>query len=193
MDSGAARSSSGPQGGAGLPSALLVMGVAGSGKTTIGKKLAEELGWQFRDGDSFHPASNIEKMSSATPLDDDDRWPWLRAIRAWIDEVAASGQRGIVASSALKRAYRDVLVGERDGTVRIVFLKGDRELIASRMGQRRDHFMPPALLDSQFATLEEPGPEENPITVRVEPSPDEIVRTVLERLLGSEGTGNRAR
>ncbi len=176
--------------GASLPTVLLVMGVAGAGKTTIGEKLAGELGWQFRDGDSFHPASNVAKMSSGTPLTDEDRWPWLRAIRKWIEEVRQAGQHGIVASSALKRVYRELLVGEPDGTVRIVFLKGEKDLIASRMMQRRDHFMPPALLDSQLAALEEPGPDEHPITVGVGPTPDEIVRTILGRL---QATGNRQR
>ena len=170
-----------PESHRGLPSVLLVMGVAGSGKTTVGSLLAETLGWQFRDGDAFHPAANVAKMSGGVPLTDEDRWPWLRAIRAWIDELKVSGQHGVVASSALKRSYRDLLVAT-DGGVRIVFLKGNKDLIASRMTQRRDHFMPPALLDSQLAALEEPGPDEDPIKVGIEPSPDEIVRTIIEEL-----------
>jgi carbohydrate kinase (thermoresistant glucokinase family) len=166
----------------GFPSVLLVMGVAGSGKTTVGSLLAAELGWQFRDGDSFHPASNVAKMSSGVPLTDEDRWPWLRAIRAWIDELRSAGSHGVVASSALKRSYRDLLVGKPDEAVRIVFLKGRKDLIASRMAQRRDHFMPPALLDSQFSALEEPGPDERPVTVGVEPTPDRIVEAIIARL-----------
>jgi gluconokinase len=162
-----------------LPSVLLLMGAAGSGKTTIGQMLSRRLGWEFRDGDSFHPPANIAKMSAGIPLDDEDRWPWLRAIRNWIDDVSASGRHGIVASSALKRAYREVLAGTSGEAVALVFLKGSKDLIAGRMAKRRDHFMPPALLDSQFAILEEPGPDERPIIVSIEPSPEEIVRAVL--------------
>lgn len=162
-----------------LPSVLLVMGVAGSGKTTVGELLARRLGWPFRDGDSFHPPANIEKMSGGLPLDDEDRWPWLRAIRAWIDDIRVSGRHGVVASSALKRAYRDVLVGNPGEGVRIVFLKGDKDVIARRLARRRDHFMPQTLLDSQFEALEEPSFDEQPIVVRIEPDPDEIVRSVL--------------
>jgi gluconokinase len=163
------------------PSVLVLMGVSGSGKSTTGALLAERLGCPFRDADSFHPPANIEKMSRGTPLTDEDRAPWLQAIAAWIDERLAAGERGIVSCSALKRAYRDAIVGGRKG-VRLVFLKGDKDLIASRMASRLDHFMPPALLDSQFATLQEPGPDEQPLVVPITPKPTEVVEFILREL-----------
>ena len=145
---------------------IVLMGVAGSGKTTIGERLSRTLGWTFRDADSFHPPVNVAKMSSGTPLSDEDRAPWLAAIAAWIDERRAEGSCGIVSCSALKRTYRDVLLCGR-ADVRLVYLKGERHLIAERMAGRRNHFMPTALLDSQFATLEEPAPEERAVVVSV--------------------------
>jgi carbohydrate kinase (thermoresistant glucokinase family) len=157
------------------------MGVSGCGKSTTGALLAGRLSWPFRDADSFHPPGNIEKMSRGTPLTDEDRAPWLSAIAAWIDGRLAAGERGIVSCSALKRAYRDAILGSRRG-VRLVFLKGDKALIATRMAARLDHFMPPALLDSQFATLEEPAPDENPLVVPVSPQPGEVVETILREL-----------
>jgi carbohydrate kinase (thermoresistant glucokinase family) len=150
------------------------MGVAGSGKTTIARMLADRLGWRFQEGDALHPPANVAKMSAGTPLTDDDRWPWLHAIAAVIDGWRAEGASGIVTCSALKRAYRAILVGDRPD-VRIVHLAGDKALIAARMAARKGHFMPTALLDSQFATLEPPGPEENAITVDISPGPEAIV------------------
>ncbi len=144
-----------------FPSVVVVMGVSGSGKTTVASLLAGRLGWEFEDGDDFHPAANVEKMQSGSPLTDEDRWPWLAAIAAWIDKVRAEGRHGVVTCSGLKRAYRDVLVGGRPD-VRLVYLKGDRELIGRRMAARHGHFMPTSLLDSQFRTLEEPGPTRTP-------------------------------
>ncbi len=132
------------------------MGVAGSGKTTIAQALAARLGWRFEDGDAFHPASNVEKMHSGRPLTDDDRWPWLRAIAAEVDRTRDADGHIVIACSALKRVYRDILIGKRSG-VRLIYLKGSRDLILERLRARRGHFMPPELLDSQFATLEEPG------------------------------------
>lgn len=161
-----------------MPTAILVMGVSGSGKSTAGENLAIELGWPFRDADSFHPAANVAKMSAGTPLTDDDRWPWLEAIAAWIDECRTTGRPGIVSCSALKRAYRRILLDGRPD-VRLVYLKGDQPLIAGRMGRRTGHFMPPSLLASQFATLEEPGADEWPIVVPVELSPRRIVEHIL--------------
>ena len=118
------------------PCALIVMGVSGSGKSTIGQKLAERLGWAFEDGDRFHPAANVAKMSAGHPLTDEDRWPWLQAIADEIDRVCKAGERVVVACSALKRSYRDVLVhGRRD--VRIVYLDGTQELIAGRLAARK--------------------------------------------------------
>ena len=163
------------------PIALVVMGVSSSGKSTIAEKLADRLGWQFEDGDSFHPASNVAKMSAGQPLTDEDRWPWLHAIADAIDKVADSGGRVVVACSALKRTYRDVLVHGRDD-VRIVYLDGSRELIAERMAKRKNHFMPSGLLDSQFATLEVPGTDEKPITVSIDASADEIVDSIVAQL-----------
>jgi len=160
---------------------IVLMGVASSGKTSLGERLAEHLGWPFRDADSFHPPANVAKMAGGTPLTDEDRKPWLAAIAAWIDELRAAGEHGIVTCSALKRAYRRVIVGDRPD-VALVYLKGSRALIGARMAARQHHFMPPALLDSQFATLEEPGEDEHPLVVPVEMSKDEIERVVLERL-----------
>ena len=157
------------------------MGVSGSGKTTIASLLAGRLRWELVDGDDFHPPANVEKMEGGTPLTDADRAPWLASIAAWIDATRATGGHGIVACSALRRAYRDVLAGGRDD-VRIVYLHGSRELIGERQAARRNHFMPPALLDSQFATLEEPGPDESPITVSVEPAPLQVVDAIVAQL-----------
>ena len=138
-----------------LPSVVVVMGVSGSGKSTIAAMLAHRLHWIYEDGDWFHPRSNIEKMHTGIPLTDEDRWPWLNAIAAWIDATRKAGSHGVIACSALKRAYRDILIGDRPD-VRLVYLKGDRDLIARRLATRDGHFMPPSLLESQFATLEEP-------------------------------------
>jgi gluconokinase len=164
-----------------LPAVLVVMGVSGSGKSTIAAMLAHRLHWIYEDGDWFHPPSNIEKMHHGEPLNDADRWPWLHAIADWIDATRRSGQHGIVACSALKRSYRDILVGDRRD-VRIIFLKGDREVIARRIAARADHFMPPALLDSQLKTLEEPKSDERPITVSIVPHPREIVEKIVSEL-----------
>jgi gluconokinase len=162
-------------------SVLVVMGVSGSGKSTIAAMLAHRLHWIYEDGDWFHPKSNIEKMHHGEPLNDEDRWPWLHAIAEWIDATRRAGGHGIVACSALKRAYRDVLIGDRRD-VRLIFLKGDRDLIARRIAARADHFMPPGLLDSQFKTLEEPQADERPITVSVMPHPREIVESIVQKL-----------
>ena len=150
-------------------------------KSTIASMLAHRLHWIYEDGDWFHPKSNIEKMHHGEPLNDEDRWPWLHAIADWIDETRRSAGRGVVACSALKRAYRDILVGNRRD-VRLVYLKGDRDLIAHRIVARADHFMPPGLLDSQFKALEEPGVDERPIVVSIVPHPREIVETIVQEL-----------
>mgnify|MGYP003593391853 CR=1 FL=1 len=167
--------------GTGKPAVIVVMGVASSGKTSLGERLAERLGWPFRDADSFHPPENVAKMSSGTPLTDEDRKPWLAAIAAWIDDLRTNGGNGIVTCSALKRAYREVIVGDRPD-VTLVYLRGSRELIGQRMAARQHHFMPPALLDSQFATLEEPGADEKPLVVQVEASKEAIVAQVVREL-----------
>ena len=161
--------------------ALVVMGVASSGKSTIAKQLAERLGWQFQDGDDFHPEANVAKMSAGHPLTDDDRWPWLQSIADEIDKVSRAGGRLVVACSALKRAYRDVLVHGR-GDIGIVYLDGSRELIGARMAKRKGHFMPPGLLDSQFATLEPPAPDEKPITVSIDASVEAIIDAIVGQI-----------
>ncbi len=163
------------------PSVLVMMGVSGSGKSTIASMLAHRLGWTYEDGDWFHPKSNVEKMHHGEPLTDADRWPWLKAIAAWIDETRKAGGHGVVACSALKRAYRDILIDGRPD-VRLVFLKGDQDLIARRIAARDDHFMPPSLLDSQFAALEVPAADERPITVSIAPHPREIVDDIVAKL-----------
>ena len=160
---------------------LVVMGVSGSGKTTIAVPLAKSLGWRFQEGDDLHPPANVAKMHSGTPLTDADRWPWLRAIAALIDEWRAAGLSGVITCSALKRVYRDILIGDRPD-VRLVYLQGDRALIAGRLQARHGHFMPATLLDSQFATLEEPGPDERPITVHIGPAPEVLVAEITRQL-----------
>jgi carbohydrate kinase (thermoresistant glucokinase family) len=160
---------------------LVVMGVSGSGKTTIARGLAQREGWTLLEGDAFHPPANVAKMAAGTPLDDADRWPWLRAIAAEIDATIARGESAVVACSALKRAYRDILIGNRNGVV-LVYLQGSRALIGERMAARKGHFMPPALLDSQFATLEEPAPEEHAIVTDIGPAPEVIVADIERQL-----------
>ena len=163
------------------PLVLVVMGVSGSGKTTIAALLAERLHWQFEEGDTLHPPGNIEKMRRGVPLDDADRRPWLQAIARVIDAWLESGESGIVACSALKHAYRRKIVGHR-GEVRLVYLKGSREVILQRMAARHGHFMPLKLLDSQLETLEEPLPEEHALVVSIEQPPGQIVREIETRL-----------
>jgi len=162
------------------PLVILLMGVSGSGKSTIGAALSQRLGWPFQDADGFHPPANIAKMKSGIPLNDDDRWPWLAAIAYWIDARCAAGKPGIVSCSALKRAYRSRIVGRED--VRLAYLKGDMGLIAQRLQARRDHFMPASLLESQFAALEEPGADERPLVVSIALSPQRVADTSIERL-----------
>jgi carbohydrate kinase (thermoresistant glucokinase family) len=165
----------------GIPAVIVVMGVSGCGKSTIASMLAHRLNWTFEEGDWFHPRSNVEKMHAGVALTDEDRWPWLYGIAAWIDATRRVGNHGTVACSALKRSYRDILAGERTD-VRIVYLKGTRDLIARRLAARDGHFMPASLLDSQFATLEEPGPDEHAIVVSIVAHPRRIVEQIVKRL-----------
>jgi gluconokinase len=163
------------------PCALVVMGVSGSGKSTIADRLAARLGWRCEDGDRFHPASNVAKMSAGHPLTDEDRWPWLQAIADEIDRVCQAGERAVIACSALKHAYRDILVHGRSD-VRIVFLEGPQDLIAGRLATRKGHFMPPGLLTSQFATLEPPETTEHAVTVSIDAPVEAIVDDILRQL-----------
>jgi gluconokinase len=176
-----------------MPCALIVMGVSGSGKSTIGDQLAQRLHFSYEDGDKFHPAGNVAKMSAGHPLTDEDRRPWLQAIADEIDRVCEAGQHVVIACSALKRAYRDILVHGRDD-VRIIFLSGSQPLIASRLAQRQHHFMPRELLVSQFKTLEPPDASEHPVTVSIDGSIDAIVDDIVQQLkLGSADGGANSR
>ncbi|HTV38724.1 MAG TPA: gluconokinase [Xanthobacteraceae bacterium] len=163
------------------PSILIVMGVSGSGKSTISSMLALNLKWEYEDGDWFHPARNIDKMHAGIPLTDEDRAPWLIAIADFIDRTRSTGGHAVIACSALKRRYRTVIIGNRPD-VRLVYLNGSMELIARRIAVRHEHFMPQSLLQSQFDALEVPGPDENPIVASIEPPPREIVAGIVATL-----------
>ncbi len=163
------------------PCALIVMGVSGAGKSTVGEALAARLGWRYEDGDRFHPESNVAKMRAGHPLTDEDRWPWLRAIADEIDRVCQADGHVIIACSALRRAYRDVLIHGRND-VRLVFLDGSERLIGDRLSQRKGHFMPPGLLASQFATLEPPDAAERAVRVSIDAPVETIVNDVLNQL-----------
>ncbi|MDQ1608181.1 MAG: gluconokinase [Microbacteriaceae bacterium] len=173
------------------PLVLVLMGVSGSGKSTVGALLAGKLGWDFEEGDSLHPQANIDKMAAGHPLTDEDRAPWLRSVADWIDERLDAGQNGIITSSALKRAYRDVLNRRGEG-VAFVYLAGDRDTIAKRLALRHEHFMPPALLDSQFGTLEEPTVDEPATRVNIGPSPSVLVNKIVEKF-GLDASAERSR
>lgn len=169
------------------PHVVVVMGVAGTGKTTIGPLLAARYGVPYAEGDDFHPPANIAKMSAGIPLDDDDRHPWLDAIGAWAHERAGLG--GVVSSSALKRSYRDRLRAAAPDVV-FVHLTGDRALIEDRMSHREGHFMPTALLDSQFATLQPLEPDEAGVAVEVAGSPEEITEQAIAALADLSGASS---
>ena len=162
-------------------SVILVMGVSGSGKTTVGAMLAGQLGWKYAEADSFHPPANIEKMAAGHPLTDEDRGPWLAAIARWIDATVAAAEPAVVTCSALRRAYRDQLGAGRP-QVRMVYLKGDRDLIATRLAARQGHFFTAAMLDSQLDALEEPMPDEGALVVSIAGTPKEIVEEILTAL-----------
>jgi gluconokinase len=157
---------------------IILMGVSGSGKTTIGEQLAQALSWPFYDADQFHPPANVAKMQQGIPLTDEDRWPWLQALRAHIETCIHQSISAVLACSALKQAYREHLITD-EAEVKLVYLKGDYDLIQERLAQRRGHFMPPGLLASQFAALEEP---EQGVVVDIGPPPETIVALIREQL-----------
>jgi gluconokinase len=173
--------------------AIVVMGVSGAGKSTVGRIIAARLDCPFRDADSFHPKANIEKMSRGEPLTDEDRWPWLQAIADWIGEHRAAGTTGIVTCSALKRRYRDLITGRQRPDVRLIYLKGEFDLIAARLAARKGHFMPPALLRSQFDALEQPGVDEHAITVSIDAAPEEIAERVVATFEASYRSPDKAK
>jgi gluconokinase len=168
------------------PPTLVVMGVSGSGKSTVAALLVERLGCAFAEGDEFHPAANVEKMRSGTPLTDEDRWPWLRRLADWIGEHEGAGRCAVVTCSALKRSYRDLL---RDGHPSVWFahVTADRELIRERLEHRSGHYMPSSLLDSQLATLEPLGDDEPGASVSGAGTPDVVVDELLAALNSERG------
>ena len=157
------------------------MGVSGSGKTAVAEILAECLGWPFQEGDALHSESNLEKMRAGHPLNDSDRQDWLATIADWVERRLDAGENGLVTCSALKRSYRD-MINRRGSGVLFVFLEGSKATITPRLAARRAHFMPPSLLDSQFETLEEPGPDEPHIRVDIDPPPEVIAQRILQEL-----------
>ncbi len=175
----------------GRPPILVIMGVSGAGKSTVAEELAARLGWPFEEGDALHPAANVAKMHAGVPLTDADRRPWLEAVADWIDRQRAAKRPGIITCSALKRDYRQIIIGDRP-EVRLVYLRGGRDLIAEHLAARHGHFMPTSLLRSQIDTLEEPGPEEDPLTVDVGPPAGQIAEEIIRLLGASAVVGPRA-
>ncbi len=167
----------------GSPPILVIMGVSGTGKSTVARELAARLGWSFEEGDALHPEANVVKMHAGIPLTDADRQPWLERVAAWIDGQRAKKQPGIITCSALKRSYRQIIIGDRP-EVRLIYLRGGRDLIAEHLAGRRGHFMPASLLQSQFDALEEPDPGEEPLTIDVGVPADQIAEEII-RLLGA--------
>ena len=165
-----------------VPRHLVIMGAAGSGKTTVATTLSEHLGWIAAEAEEFHPAANIERMTAGTPLCDEDRWPWLEAIRSWMTTQALNGRSTVIACSALKRSYRDLLSGA-EGRVQFVHLDGAPDVLAERMASRRGHFMPLSLLPSQLADLEPLGQDEDGLTVDSLGAPAQISARIMQDLL----------
>ena len=170
----------------GRPPVLVVMGVSGAGKSTVAEELAARLGWPFEEGDTLHPEANVARMHAGIPLTDADRQPWLERVAAWIDAQRAKKQPGIITCSALKRSYRRIVIGDRS-EVRLVYLRGSRDVMAEHLAKRSGHFMPASLLQSQIDTLEEPGPDEEPLIVDVGRPADQVAEEII-RLLGASGT-----
>jgi gluconokinase len=170
-----------PDGGPPSPDVIVVMGVSGSGKTTVATGIATAMGWHFAEGDDFHPAANVEKMRGGQPLTDDDRWPWLETVGTWMSAKEAAGESAVVTCSALRRAYRDVLRRDRPH-VRFLHLEAPRGVIADRVERRARHYMPPSLLPSQLATLEPLAPDEPGVTVTTEGAAPEVLDRCLAAL-----------
>ena len=166
---------------------VIVAGVAGSGKTTVGAQVAGRLGWRFADADDFHPAANVAKMRAGLPLTDEDRVPWLRAICAWMDDLIAAGQSAVVTCSALKRSYRDELLRGRPAAM-MFFLQVSRDVLVRRLTGRMGHFFPEELLDSQLRTQELPAPDERVVTVSADVDPARIVDEIVAQVRRSLGT-----
>ena len=164
-----------------LPVVLVLMGVSGCGKTTVAEIIAQRLRWPFEEGDALHPPANVAKMHAGHPLDDADRAPWLARVADWVDARLDAGESGVITCSALKRKYRE-LIARRGRDIEFVYLHGSRELIASRLAGRQGHFMPSSLLDTQFATLEEPGPDEPAIRVGIGDAPEVIAAEIIDAL-----------
>jgi gluconokinase len=165
---------------------VIIFGVSGAGKTTVGKLLSRQLGWRFVEADDFHPAANIEKMRSGHPLTDGDRWPWLDRLRQQIEQLLSARENAVLACSALKRAYRDRL--RVNDEVKFVFLRGDHALVEKQLRSRHGHFMDANLLQSQFDDLEEPQPDENVLTIELRRPPKEIAERI-EAKLNLAGSG----
>jgi carbohydrate kinase (thermoresistant glucokinase family) len=174
------------------PVVLVVMGVSGSGKSTVAALVAGRLGWPFEEGDTLHPHANIEKMTAGHPLTDEDRAPWLEKVAEWAEEQLDAGRSGLITCSCLKRAYRDV-INRRGSGVIFVYLSGSRETIAERLATRHGHFMPPSLLASQFADLEEPTSDEPAIRIDVGPTPVSIAQQIVDQLHLAGGLTERER
>jgi gluconokinase len=168
------------------PTVIVVMGVSGAGKTTIGQALADRLGWAFQDADDLHPRANILKMAAGHPLNDEDRVPWLAALRDWIASHLRSGQPAVLAASLLRRAYRDQVIAA-DPRVALVDMTGAPDLLRDRMNHRQGHFMAPHMLDSQLASLEAPAPDEHPIEIDVSGAPADTVARIVGTLGEGEG------
>jgi gluconokinase len=166
---------------------VIIMGVSGSGKTTIARMLAQRLGWSFYEGDAFHPPANIAKMGAGVPLNDEDRLGWLEALATLIENKIRAGENGVVACSALKKSYRDVLRRYDRQKIKFVYLRGSYNVIFERMKSRGKHFMKPEMLQSQFATLEEP---QGILTVDVTLTQEEIVQNIMEQLIHGATNGN---
>jgi gluconokinase len=167
---------------------LIVAGVSGSGKTTVGAMVAGRLHWRFADGDDFHPDANIEKMRAGIPLTDEDRWPWLRAIGAWMDDLIEQDESAVLPCSALKRSYREILLDDRP-EARMAFLAVNRDVLASRLAARHGHFFPAQLLNSQFDALEPPQPDERAVIVveHAADQPADTAAAIIRQLWPGDG------